>query len=387
MRHPLAVIFLTVFIDLLGFGIVIPILPTYAEDYGASALAVGLLSTTYSVMQLLFAPLWGRLSDRVGRRPVIIATALGAAVAYTVFGLADRLWLLFVARAFAGMCAANIATAQAYIADVTSAENRARGMAIIGAGFGLGFTFGPALGGLATHFWGVHAPFFVAAGLALVNSVWAAVALPEPERHVGGERRSARSYRDAFAIPRLALLLGVFLIITYAFANIESTVALFNRHEHDFDARDNAYFFTFIGLTLTLVQLGGTRRLSRAYGERRLIIAGTALMGLGAATLPLAANWWQLLGPAALIAGGNALNSPSLMASISMAAPPERQGEMLGVAQSVGALGRILGPAAGGALFDHAGHSWPYLTAGILMLLTSGVVLTWVSPGYTQSKP
>lgn len=375
-RRPLAVLFLTVFVDLLGFGIVIPILPTYADRYGASALAVGLLGTTYSAMQLLFAPLWGRLSDRVGRRPVIVATALGSAVAYSLFGLGDELWLLFVARAAGGICGANISTAQAYIADVTAPEDRARGMAIVGAGFGLGFTFGPALGGLAAHWGGVHAPFFLAAGLALVNALSAALFLPEPPRHARRETpRGFVSWADAFRIRRLAFFMIIFLCVTFAFANIEATFALFNHEELGFGERENAYAFTFIGLVLTLMQAGATRPLTRRFGELRMIIAGTLLVGASAALIPTVSTWWHLALPCALLATGNALYSPSLMATISQSAPADRQGEMLGVSQSLGALGRILGPAFGGFLFDTSGHAAPYIAAACIMALV-GTVLT-----------
>ncbi|MBI4512030.1 MAG: MFS transporter [Deltaproteobacteria bacterium] len=366
-RNPLGVIFLTVMIDLLGWGIVIPILPTYAQRLGASGTTVGLLGTTFSAMQFLFSPAWGRLSDRVGRRRVIMVTAMGSVIAYVAYGLADSLWILFGARALGGLCAANISTAQAYIADVTTKETRARGMAIVGAGFGLGFVFGPAMSAMAAHHWGYRAPFFLAAGLAAINVAWAAIALPEPERR-GSTARSERSLSDAMAIPNLAFYLMVFLVVTLGFANVESTFALWTSHELGFAEKQNAYLFTFIGIVLTSVQLLATRRLSARYGDAKLIVAGTALLGVGAMLLPMSTAWWQLLIPCALLASGNAVNSPSLMASISNSAPVDRQGEMLGVAQSVGAIGRIVGPGLGGFLFDHAGHAWPYRTAAVLML-------------------
>jgi DHA1 family tetracycline resistance protein-like MFS transporter len=361
---------MTVFLDLLGFGIVIPILPTYAERYGATGLAVGLLGTTYSAMQLVFSPFWGRLSDRVGRRPVLLASAAAGGVAYVVFGLADSLAMLFVARAIGGACAANISTAQAYIADVTTPENRARGMAIIGAGFGLGFTFGPALGGLGSHFLGDRAPFFIAAGLTVVNVVWMLVALAEPTEHRVTRRRDLRSYADAFRTPSLAFYLVAFMVLTFAFSNIESTFALFNHARLGFQERGNGYVFMYIGIVLTVVQGVGTRRLVARFGERRLIGAGTALQAAGAAILPFVHSIPVLLAGTTLIACGNALTSPSMMSTISRAAPADRQGETLGVAQSMGAFGRILGPAAGGYLFDLSrSRSLPYVCAAALLLV------------------
>jgi multidrug resistance protein len=370
-RSPLAVIFLTVFIDLLGFGIVIPILPTYAERFGASATVIGLLGATYSFMQVLFAPVWGRVSDRVGRRPIIVITALGAAVSYTAFGLADNLAWLFVARAIAGICGANIATAQAYVADVTTPENRAKGMGMIGAALGLGFTLGPMLGGLATSWGGTHTPFFVAAGLATVNAIWAAIALPEPARHVQVGRRGLGTLADALKIPSLAFWILLYLLLTFAFANIENAFVLFNAHEFGFTERDNGLVFGFIGVILVLMQGGAVRPLTAKFGSERLVIAGAAICGLGAALLPLADTGWKIFPPTFLIAAGNALFSPSLSATISLNAPPDRQGEMLGVSQSAGAVGRIAGPTAAGLLFDHASHGAPFIVAGALLLLAA----------------
>jgi MFS transporter, DHA1 family, tetracycline resistance protein len=385
-KNPLAVIFLTVFIDLLGFGILIPLMPTYAQSYGASGTEVGLLAASFSFMQLVFAPVWGRLSDRVGRRPVLMLTALGTSAAYVVFGLADSLWLLFVARAFAGACGGSIATAQAYIADVTTPENRGRGMAIIGAGFGLGFTLGPALAVLADSL-GPRAPFFVAAGLALINTVWIAIALPEPARHEGATRRGIGSYADALRIPTLLFFIGLFLLTTYAFSNIESSFALLTNHELGFTERDNGLAFTYIGLTITFMQLVVVRRLARKVRPVAMMMAGTACMAVGAAAMPLAQVWWHLAVPLTLLSAGNALYSPSMMGAISTSAPVDRQGEMLGVAQSFGAVGRIAGPAGGGVLFDYVGHAAPFYAAGVLMLLAFGLFATRYGAGRQTSAP
>lgn len=373
-RNPLAVIFLTVFIDLLGFGILIPILPTYAERFGANGTSVGLLNAVFSFMQLVFAPVWGRISDRVGRKPVIIATAIGTSAAYVIFGAAGSLWLLFVSRAFAGVCGGNIATAQAYIADVTTAEDRSRGMAVIGAAFGLGFTLGPGLAVLSQHF-GAHAPFFVAAGLAALNAVWASIALPEPPRHRERIHRGARSYLDALRLPRLVFFVALLLLTTYAFSNVEVSFALYTHHELGFGEHQNGLAFVYIGLMISFVQMGVVRPMGKKITPTAFMIAGTLCMAAGAATLPLAHAWWHLAPALTLLAAGNALYSPSVMGMISNAAPADRQGEMLGVAQSAGAVGRIAGPAGGGLLFDHAGHPWPFWTAGALLGLAFAAVV------------
>jgi MFS transporter, DHA1 family, tetracycline resistance protein len=370
-KSPLAVLFLTVFVDLVGFGILLPILPAYAKSFGASATQIGLLSALYSLAQMAFAPIWGRVSDRVGRRPIIIMTALAGCGAYVAFGLADSLWLLFVARAFAGVCGANISTAQAYVADVTTPETRARGMGMIGAALGLGFTVGPAVGGLAAH-WGNHrTPFFVAAGLSAVNAIWAYVALPEPERHANRPRRGFSSYTDALRVPALAFFIGLFLLVTYAFSNIETAYVLYTHDEFGFNERDNGLMFTLIGVVLVLMQGLAVRPLARRYGSERLIAAGTITTALGALLLVLARSWWQLLPPTAIIAAGTALYSPSLSTVISVSAPSDRQGEFLGVSQSAGAIGRIAGPSLAGLIYERAGHIWPFLTCATLLTLAS----------------
>ncbi len=382
-KSPLAVLFLTVFVDLLGFGILIPILPSYAKSFGASATMIGLLGAIYSLAQMLFAPVWGRVSDRVGRRPVILVTAAGACVSYLVFGFAEALWLLFVARAFAGACGANISTAQAYVADVTTPADRARGMGMIGAALGLGFTLGPAIGGLAAHWGGKHAPFFVAAGLAAVNFVWAYVALPEPERHSERARRGLSSYADALRVRELAFFIFVYLLVTFAFSHIETAYVLFNHDELGFGERENGLMFTLIGVIMVIMQMSTVRPLTARYGSKRLIVAGTAICATGALLMPFATVWWHLLPATVLIAVGNALFSPSLSAVISVAAPADRQGEMLGVSQSAGAIGRIGGPSSGGLLYDHAGHAWPFWVCAALLYL--GALATGTEARRTRS--
>jgi DHA1 family tetracycline resistance protein-like MFS transporter len=370
-KSPLAILFLTVFVDLVGFGILIPILPDYAKSFGASATQIGLLNAIYSLMQMAFAPVWGRLSDRVGRRPVIVATALAGCVAYLVFGFASSLWLLFLARGFAGVCGANIATAQAYVADVTTPETRARGMGMIGAALGLGFTVGPAVGGLAAHYGNQHTPFFVAAGLAAVNAGWAFVALPEPERHAQRPTRGFATYADALRIPALAFFVALFLLVTYAFSNIETAFVLYTHDVFGFSKGANGLMFTLIGVVLVLMQGLAVRPLTRRFGSERLITAGTLTTALGAALLVMARAPWQLIPPTIIIAAGTAMYSPSLSATISVSAPAERQGEMLGVSQSAGALGRILGPGGAGFIYEHAGNVWPFLTCAVLLGVAS----------------
>jgi MFS transporter, DHA1 family, tetracycline resistance protein len=376
-RGTRGVLFLSVVVDLIGFGIVIPILPTYAKRLGAPDWTVGPLIAVYSAMQLFLAPIWGKLSDRIGRRPVIVVAAAGAAAAYTLFGIADSLLLLFVARALGGGFGASVFTAQAYIADITPPEKRAHGLALIGAAFGLGFTLGPAIGGVGSHFLGVRAPFFIAAGLAVVNLLWAALFLAEPARHEVVKGRGLASLLDALRDRKLAWWLAILFVFIFSFANVEATLSLFNKARLGFDEAKNGYLFTYIGVVLTLMQGFGTRRLVTRLGERQLAAVGMTVLAVGAALVPLVGLAGVIaIGAAATgLAAGSALTQPSVQAMISRAAPAGRQGEVLGVAQSVSALGRITGHSVGSLLYVLGlEHSLPYLVVAVLMLVTAGVV-------------
>ncbi|MBI2951463.1 MFS transporter, partial [bacterium] len=267
---PLVVLFLTVFIDLLGFGIVLPLLPYYAESFGAGPLTVTLLSSSYSLMQFLFAPVWGRLSDRVGRRPILVLSLAGSALSYLLFGLAGSLAALFATRLLAGVCAANISTAQAYIADVTTPETRAKGMGMIGAAFGLGFIFGPAAGGALSRY-GYAVPAFFAGGLSLLALALALFRLPESLRRQGDPPGgAARGGFDlgrlwaALVHPGMGLLLLIFFCSVFAFANLEATFALFVERAARFGytARETGYLFAYMGVLMSLMQGGLVGRLA-----------------------------------------------------------------------------------------------------------------------------
>lgn len=385
-RRALAILFFTIFIDLLGFGILIPVMPTYARRYGASETVIGLLFATYSIAQLIAAPLWGRLSDRIGRRPVIVVAAAGSAVAYLCFGLADHLWMLFVARLIVGGCGGTISTAQAYIADVTAPEQRTRGMALVGAAIGLGFTIGPALSGLIASQGGVRAPFFVGAGLAAANAIWAAIALPEPAvRRAAARGPLISSLTRSIVLPGVGFYLGLLFVVTYAFAHIETTLVLWTTDLLGFTERDNGLLFMWIGIVLVIAQMGGTRRLAKSVSEPVLAATGCALMALGALATPLVGAWPLLAVTCAIIALGSALNSPAIMSAISRAAPAESQGELLGVSQSVSALGRIAGPPACGLLYQFVGRSAPWITSGVLLAL--GAVAVSARAGLRRNTP
>ena len=378
-KSPLVVLFITVFIDLIGFGIVLPLLPFYAKHFGANALLVGLLSTSFSLMQLLFAPVWGRLSDRVGRRPVILVGLLGSSISYLTFGLAPSLPILFLSRILAGIAGANISTAQAYIADSTQPENRAKGMGLIGAAYGLGFTVGPAIGGILSQY-GYAIPAFFASALALGNFGAAWWLLPESRNPSGQTHHTQRGLnwqrlRTGLQHPELGTFLILFFISTFAFANLEATFALMTAQKFGFDAHANGYLFAYIGVLITIVQGGLTGRLARRFGERRLISAGLFCMIFGLGLLPYSPGLKSLLLVLVVLVGGHGSTNPSISSLISQSAGTEDQGSILGVAQSLASLARILGPIWGGFTFDALGFQYPYLTGGLFMAVAFSLSL------------
>jgi multidrug resistance protein len=371
---PLVIIFVTVFIDLIGFGIIIPLLPFYAEAFGASALVVGLLSMSFSLMQFLFAPFWGRLSDVIGRRPVILLGLAGSAVSYLLFGLATSLPMLFVARCLAGIAGANIPTAQAFIADITSPENRAKGMGLIGAAFGLGFIFGPALGGFLSR-WGHEMPFFFAAVLSATNLIAAVFLLPES---LTADRRGTiervgrvETFRRALTQPQLPLMLLLFFVIITAFSSFEAMFALFSEAEFGYKAMTIGYLFAWIGIVLTVVQGILVGRVVRWIGERRLVPVALMLVTGSLVATAMASDVPQLAAALGVLAVGMGLQSPSMLSVISQLAHRSDQGSTLGLSQSLSSLGRIIGPIWGGWVFDRFGHAAPLYWSAALMLVAA----------------
>ena len=380
---PAAIVFLTVFIDLLGFGIIIPLLPFYAETFGASALAVGLLNTSFSLMQFLFAPFWGRLSDRVGRRPVILIGLFGSAVSYLLFGLASSLTMLFAARIAAGIAGANIPTAQAYMADVTTPENRAKGMGLLGAAFGLGFIFGPAIGGFLSQ-WGYQAPSFFASGLSLANFIAAWFLLPESrpahERRPAARETRLAGLRRAVSRRGMPAILAVYFIVVTAFSSFEMNFSLYSEYRFGFDSTSIGYVFAFIGATLALVQGVFVGRVVRWLGERRVIQAAIALIAAGLALVPLAGGVPLLVAACGLLAAGMGFNTPSITSLISRLSHADEQGGILGLSQSVASLARIIGPAWGGFLYDEFGRTSPFFSASAMLCVAWLLSLATLGP-------
>jgi DHA1 family tetracycline resistance protein-like MFS transporter len=375
-RSPLIAVYLTVFIDLLGFSIILPLLPYYAEHYGATGAWVGALLTAYAAMQFLSAPVLGRLSDRYGRRPILLISLAGSAAGLVLTGLAHSLWLLLLARIIDGASGGSIATAQAYIADATPPEERARYMGLLGAAVGLGFTLGPGIGG-ALNVFGFSTAAFAAAALAAANLCFAASKLPETRRRTGsatGALPSLRAIAATLREPALGRTLWAGFLATFAFTGLEATYALFGQRYFGLTGGSFAALFTYIGVLGIVTQGFLVRRLARRFGEARLAAAGAALLALmllaaaAARTLPAA------IVVITLLALGQGLLSPMLPALLSLAGSAEDQGHTLGIGQSLQAAARAVGPIVAGALFD-VSASLPYIAGGALTLLAALLLL------------
>ena len=392
-----AVVVLTLFLDMLGFGILIPVQPFYAESFGASPAVATLLGTSYSGMQFLFAPFWGRLSDRVGRRPVVLVSIAMAAAAFLLFGFATSLPMLFAARMLAGFGNANIGTVQAIVADVTAGEDRAKGMGLVGAAIGLGFVFGPVVGALVSR-WGLNAPAFVSAALAAVNLVLAYKLLPET-RVVGAASAAKKLHVDVGALRRAAAwpnvpqLLALSLFVITGFAMMEFSLGFFiertwvkeavgatgevGRAAHTRAAHLTGWLLFAVGIASAIVQGGLIGRLNKALGERVLIRAGISITAAAFLLIPVvgATGSFPLMFPVAiLIAIGSGLAQPSVNSFLSRSVDADAQGAVLGLGQSFQALGRVFGPAMSGVLFERA-VGLPFQVGAALLLVGLAVAL------------
>jgi DHA1 family tetracycline resistance protein-like MFS transporter len=367
MDAPMALILMTVVIDLIGFGIVLPILPLWAQHFGASATQIGILSATYSLMQVIFAPMWGRLSDRVGRRPVILVTLLGSCVSAFMIGIAHTLVILFVARVLNGISGASYAAAQAYVADITTNEGRARGMGLIGAAFGIGFIVGPALGaGLSLI--SPATPFFFASGLAALNLVLAWRLLPEsrkPGSLVAPLGRMA-TMRHALTSRELAPLVWLSFVATFAFVGMEATFALLGSHRFGYGPGTMGMLFAFVGVAAALGQGVLVGRLVARYGESQVMVWGLIGTAVGLAILAAAFNVLVVLLALLVLGIFSGLAFAALSALISHAAPVDAQGGVLGVAASTSGLARVGGPIVAGVLFEFIDPSAPLIVGAVL---------------------
>ncbi len=385
----LLLLFFTVFIDLIGFGLIIPVMPTFARDFGASKIEIGLIIASYSLMQFIFTPFWGRLSDKIGRRPILLISLGASAIGYLIWGFAGSLAMLLTSRVIAGIGNANIAVAQAYVSDITNDETRSKGMGAIFAGFGLGFVLGPAIGGLFTSKWLAsvfidHKMFycaehplqligFVAAFFSLLDLICTAIFLPEPPKRGNAcEERYGQNRHfiiETLQDKRLGPSLAIFFISTFAFANMEATLVLLTADKFGYGAQQNSFLFTYVGLLICFVQGGFIHRLYKLFGEKKLVTFGTLLIGVGLLICPFGSSPAYLYLALAILAIGSGINTPSNQSMLSKLAPREKMGGVLGVGQSLSTLGRILGPALGCLAYEKLGLQSPYIIGALAMMV------------------
>jgi multidrug resistance protein len=384
MRSPLFLMALTVFIDFVGFGVILPLLPFLAERLGAGPVGVGLVLTIYALAQFLFMPVLGTLSDRYGRRPIILAALLIEALSLALSALAGSLPILLVARFIGGLGASNIGSAQAVVTDMTTAEGRARGMGLIGAAIGLGFVVGPALGGLLAPL-GTAVPLWVAMFVALANALLVLRFLPET-RWMGTTGTPVSSanhgtgvllagWRQVLRHPVVARLVVVNLLFTVAFTAMETVFALFTQHAFGWTAMQNGYTFMYIGMLVVLIQGGLVGQLAKRWGERRLMLAGLVMLATGLALLPWSTHLPQLLVVLGIVSIGDGAVTPVVSTLLSFASPPEARGETLGLAQAVAGLARVIGPLIAGSAFAVEGPGAPFLVGSALVILAALIAL------------
>ena len=367
-RSPLFVILFTVFVDLIGFGVVIPLLPFYASAVGGGPLVLGLLIAAFFGMQFLLAPVLGSLSDRLGRRPVLLATLVVATAGHLLLAAANSLVLLFAARVLAGMAAGNLSVAQAYIADRTRPEQRAKGMGLIGAAFGVGFAVGPVIGGTLVGY-GLFAPALAAAALAATNLGLAIAFLPEsvtPERRVAMGSRQAAGLGEAIRRPSIRALVATFFVVSFAFSTVPVAFPSLGIDYFGLKPEQLALVFILIGV-ISIVMGGAAGRLARRFGEERLVAVGTLAMLAGLAAAPLVANLAAYVGLVAVFSTGVAIALPLIPSLVSKRTPPHEQGSILGGAQAIGSLARVPGPFVAGLLYEQVGPAAPFLVSAGLM--------------------
>jgi multidrug resistance protein len=392
-KRSISIIFLTVAIDLIGFGLILPLIPIYSQSFHATGFVIGAIISAYSLMQFVFAPIWGRLSDRIGRRPVLLASTCCACLSYVIFavgsGLSNStaaLAVMFVSRLFAGICGANITVAQAYIADITPPENRSAKMGLIGMAFGLGFAFGPVFGAVSSKYCGVTAPGWTAAILCALNFISAFLWLGEswkPAEHAVLQRPHIEQWLHTLRAPRLNLLIGIYFLATFCFTCFEATIGLLVIRNFKIDTKSSlvtvSWLIAYCGVMGFVVQSpGGIGRLVRKLGEPRLIAASLVVAAIGIGLLPFLTTWAALLAGLGIFTIGSSLTRPPVFGMISMLTLSTEQGAVMGVTQGMGSLARIAGPIFAATLFvAHA--SLPYLICAALCLATAALTSQYLT--------
>lgn len=377
------IVFLIVFLDLVGFGIFITLSPFLALHFDASPFQIGLLMSCYSIAQFVFSPFWGKMSDRYGRRPILLISILGGSLSYLGFAFSYSLWWMFVCRSFAGLFAANISTAHAVITDVTAKEDRAAGMGLIGAAFGLGFIVGPSLGSLFGYVgsiigssppFGLFFPALMAFVITFLNLIWAYYALPETNT-LKQKRKSKDSFLAELNImnktsPMVFRLIVVFFLANLAMPLMEVMLFPFVKDRFGWGFVESGLGFAAVGLTMAFTQGLLVRRLIPKWGERKTLLYGFCILALAYFLISISFSIVTLAFAMFLLAIGSGLSRPSLLGMVSMASRENEQGEVMGSSQSAASLGRILGPMLGGWLYSHLGMGSPFILAGMLTVVS-----------------
>ena len=363
-RSVLPLMALTVFIEMAGFALALPMLPFWAERFGADALTIGLMMAAYSVAQLIFTPIVGSLSDRYGRRRIIVLTLTLEAIGFIATALAGSVPMLIGARFLGGIGGSSIGSAQAVVSDVTTPENRARGMGFIGAAIGVGFVVGPAIGALLV-FVGPDVPFWGAAVVTLLDALLVALILPET-LHLGGRTKAKVLEFTPLRLPQVRNLIAVTLLFTTAFAGMETVLPLFTQSALGWGAAENGIAFALVGVTMVIIQGGLIGRLVKRYGERQLLISGLLLCAGGLVVLPIGALFALIILGAGLTTLGYALIYPTSSSLLSYAAPEDRQGVTLSLARSASGLARVIGPAIAGVLYTAVAASAPFFVSAAI---------------------
>lgn len=372
-------IFLVVFIDLLGFGIILPLLPYIAEKYAATPLMIGLLSGAYSLFQFIAGPILGRLSDRYGRKKLLIISQLGSMAGYVLLALAGSLPLLFISRIIDGITGGNISIAQAYMADVTTKETRAKGMGLLGAAFGIGFMFGPAIGGYLSKY-GFAAPALFAAGISALSTVATTLFLTETinVKQAKSSPRTAMTFTELKRVlktPPISTLLVIFFLLSLGFSGMQGTYALFVQAKFGWGPTEVGYIFALIGIVAIITQVKVLAFATKSYGEYKTLVWSVLILAMGFGLIGATSYLPLFIIGNALIPLGNSLANPTLTAIATESIPPSEYGETLGLLQSSGSLGRIFGPVAAGAIYSFGGHNAPMLTSASIFVLISLLVI------------
>jgi MFS transporter, DHA1 family, tetracycline resistance protein len=398
-KASISIIFLTVLIDLVGFGLILPLIPIYSENFHASGFMIGAIIGSYSLMQFVFAPIWGRLSDRVGRRPVLLGSTACACLSYVIFAIGSglsgnmALGVMLLSRLFAGVCGANITVAQAYIADITPPEKRSARMGLVGMAFGLGFILGPILGWLSSKYFGLRGPGWTAASLCALNFICAFVRLPEswqPAAHSVTQRPHIEQWLHIMRTPRLNLLIAIFFLATFCFTCFESTIGLLVMKNFGIEATKGlgtvSLLIAYCGVIGAGVQGGAAGRMVKKMGEPKLISLSLLMAAIGIGLLPYMKTWPALLIGLGIFSIGSSLTRPPVFGMISMLTPAHEQGATMGVAQGVGSLARIVGPVFAASLFV-LNAPLPYWICGVLCLLTAFVAMQYLTHAETAPNP